>query len=212
MSDTTGKKNSQNGWTVHENGWVLPEPEEPAEAASGKVKVATVWLDGCAGCHMSFLDIDEKIIGLADLIQIVYSPLVDIKKFPEGVDVTLVEGAVSSDEDEEKIHEIRKGSKLLISFGDCAVTANVPAMRNQFKVDEVLKRAYVENATFNQEIPRFGVPRLLKKSPAGARDCECGSVPAGMPASVGRDLFRVGRAPGRTNSRHQRKDPVRSIT
>ena len=164
MSDTVGKKNSQNGWTVHENGWVFPEAEEQVEAASGKVKVATVWLDGCSGCHMSFLDIDEKIIGLADLIQIVYSPLVDIKKFPEGVDVTLVEGAVSSDEDEEKIHEIRKGSKLLISFGDCAVTANVPAMRNQFKVDEVLKRAYVENATFNQEIPRFGVPRLLRKA------------------------------------------------
>jgi NAD-reducing hydrogenase small subunit len=131
---------------------------------SGKVKVATAWLDGCSGCHMSFLDIDEKIIGLADLMEIVYSPLVDTKKFPQGVDVTLVEGAVSSDEDEEKIYQIRSSTKLLVSFGDCAVTANVPAMRNQFRVEDVLHRSYVENATFNQEIPRFGVPRLLKKA------------------------------------------------
>ena len=76
-----------------------------------------------------------------------YGPLVDFKEFPEGVDVTLVEGAVSSDEDEEKIRLIRNRSYLLVSFGDCAVTANVPGMRNQFKVDDVLKRAYVENAT-----------------------------------------------------------------
>jgi len=156
------KKNSTNGWTVQENGWTVPEVEETP--SNGKVNVATVWLDGCSGCHMSFLDIDEKIIGLADLIQIVYSPLVDIKKFPGGVDVTLIEGAVSSDEDEEKVHEVRRNTKLLISFGDCAVTANVPAMRNQFKVDEVLNRAYIENATNNQEIPRFGLPRLLRKA------------------------------------------------
>lgn len=157
MSDTA-MKNSQSGPDID-----APEQEAIASSAA-KVKVATVWLDGCSGCHMSFLDIDEKIIGLADLVDIVYSPIVDIKKFPGGVDVTLVEGAVSSDEDEEKIREIRKGTNLLISFGDCAVTANVPAMRNQFKTDEVLERAYLENASFNQQIPRFGVPRLLKKA------------------------------------------------
>lgn len=157
MSDTA-MKNSQSGPDID-----APEQEAIASSAA-KVKVATVWLDGCSGCHMSFLDIDEKIIGLADLVDIVYSPIVDIKKFPGGVDVTLVEGAISSDEDEEKIREIRKGTNLLISFGDCAVTANVPAMRNQFKTDEVLERAYLENASFNQQIPRFGVPRLLKKA------------------------------------------------
>ncbi len=153
--------------TIKNNSVTEQEPEiqeKAATASSGKVRVATVWLDGCSGCHMSLLDIDEKIIGLADLIEIVYSPIVDIKHFPAGVDVTLVEGAVSSDEDEKKIYEVRAGTNLLISFGDCAVTANVPAMRNQFKVDEVLKRAYVENASFNAEIPRFGVPRLLKKA------------------------------------------------
>lgn len=129
-----------------------------------KVKIATVWLDGCSGCHMSFLDIDEKIIDIAGKIQMLYGPLVDSKVFPEEVDVTLVEGAVSSDEDEEKLHTIRKRSKYVISFGDCAVTANVPGMRNQFKVSDVLNRGYMENASYHQQIPTDDIPHLLKKA------------------------------------------------
>lgn len=140
-------------------------PHETAAASvSGKVRIATVWLDGCSGCHMSFLDIDQQIVAIAELVDIIYSPIVDIKKFPGAVDVTLVEGAVSSQEDVEKVHTIRLATKLLVSFGDCAVTANVPAMRNQYKVEEVLKRAYVENATLNPQIPHVGLPRLLKKA------------------------------------------------
>lgn len=68
-----------------------------------KVKIATVWLDGCSGCHMSFLDMDERLLALAGVIDLVYSPLVDFKEFPPDVDVTLVEGAVSSEEDLHKI-------------------------------------------------------------------------------------------------------------
>jgi NAD-reducing hydrogenase small subunit len=126
-----------------------------------KVRLATVWLDGCSGCHMSFLDMDERLIDLADRVDLVYSPLVDLKEYPEGVDVALVEGAVSSEEDREKIHRVRERTKLLVSLGDCAVTANVPAMRNRFSVDSVLKRAYIENATHNPQVPSQGVPFLL---------------------------------------------------
>jgi len=74
---------------------------------SAKLTLATVWLDGCSGCHMSFLDIDERILELADKVDLVYSPLVDAKDFPEHVDITLVEGAVSSVDDREKIKKIR---------------------------------------------------------------------------------------------------------
>jgi NAD-reducing hydrogenase small subunit len=80
-----------------------------------KVRLATIWLDGCSGCHMSFLDMDEAILNLADRIELVYSPLVDAKIFPEGVDIALVEGAVSSDEDLHKIRHIRERTKLLVS-------------------------------------------------------------------------------------------------
>ena len=73
-----------------------------------KLRLATAWLDGCSGCHMSFLDMDERLIELAALVDLVHSPLVDTKEFPENVDVVLVEGAVSSEEDSEKIQKIRE--------------------------------------------------------------------------------------------------------
>lgn len=128
-----------------------------------KPKLATVWLDGCSGCHMSFLDLDEKLIDILTRADLVYSPLVDNKVFPEMVDVTLVEGAVSSEGDLEKIQHIRAHTKFLVSLGDCAVTANVPSMRNPFGAPAILRRAYIENVTLNPQIPNEIVPPLLKK-------------------------------------------------
>ena len=129
-----------------------------------KAKLATVWLDGCSGCHMSFLDIDERLITVAELADLVYSPLVDNKQFPDMADVTIVEGAVSSEEDYEKIQMVRAHTKILVSLGDCAVTANVPAMRNRFSVRSVLERAYLENADLNQQIPVEVIPSLRERS------------------------------------------------
>lgn len=124
-------------------------------------KLATVWLDGCSGCHMSFLDMDERLIELASKADLVYSPLVDAKEFPPDVDLTLVEGAVSSEEDLHKIRKIRQRTRLLVSLGDCAITANVPAMRNPFPVLAVYDRAYRENATLAPGTPNEVIPRLL---------------------------------------------------
>ena len=129
-----------------------------------KPKLATIWLDGCSGCHMSFLDIDERLIQLGEKVDLVYSPLVDAKVFPEGVDITLVEGAVSSEEDLHKIRAVRKKTKILISLGDCAVTANVPSMRNPFGVKAIMTRAYVENATLDLRPPTEVVPKLLPQA------------------------------------------------
>ena len=107
-----------------------------------KLKVATVWLDGCSGCHMSLLDMDAAIISLAQKIELVYGPLVDAQEFPEDVDVTLVEGAVSSQDDLNKIQKIRQRTHLLVAMGDCAVTGNVPAMRNSIPVTRMLQCVY----------------------------------------------------------------------
>lgn len=131
---------------------------------SKKPTLATVWLDGCSGCHMSFLDIDERILDLAVQADLVYSPLVDTKEFPEMVDITLIEGSVSSEEDYHKIRMVREHTRLLVSLGDCAVTANVPAMRNRFAVRSVLERAYIENADLNQDIPVQVIPALRETS------------------------------------------------
>lgn len=109
-----------------------------------KPRVATAWLGGCSGCHMSFLDMDERLIELADKLELVYSPVADVKEFPGNVDVTLVEGAVGNAENEEQAHLIRRNSRFVVSFGDCAVTGNVTALRNTFPRDEVVDRAYAD--------------------------------------------------------------------
>jgi len=129
-----------------------------------KTKLATIWLSGCSGCHMSFLDQDELLIDLAKKIQLVYSPIADVKIFPENVDVTLVEGAVANEEQLRLLKRARERTKILVSLGDCAVTGNVTALRNAWSNSDqaVLERAYIENANANQQIPT-DVPKLLKK-------------------------------------------------
>lgn len=131
-----------------------------------KIRLATVWLAGCSGCHMSFLDLDEWLFELAAQADMVYSPFVDPKEFPEDVDVVLVEGAVANEENLEIILKVRERSKFLVSFGDCAVTANVPAMRNMLGGTEpVLKRCYLELGDLNNQLPKEKgiVPELLER-------------------------------------------------
>lgn len=128
-----------------------------------KLTLATLWLDGCSGCHMSFLDMDERLIELSAQFDLVYSPLVDFKIYPAHVDIALVEGSVSTDEDEHKIKLVRSRTGTLVSLGDCAVTGNVPAMRNAFPLDAVFDRAYKENATIQQQNPAERLPTLLPR-------------------------------------------------
>jgi NAD-reducing hydrogenase small subunit len=127
-----------------------------------RARLATVWLDGCSGCHMSLLDMDEVIINIAKRVEVVYGPLVDAQEFPKAVDVALIEGAISSQEDLERVRTIRQRSKLVVALGDCAVTGNVPAMRNQIVPRKLLERIYIEGVQETPGIPTEGVPALLR--------------------------------------------------
>jgi NAD-reducing hydrogenase small subunit len=129
-----------------------------------KIKLATMWLDGCSGCHMSLLDLDEGLLALAPRIELVYSPLVDASAFPEDVDVALVEGAVSSLEDAHRLRTARARSRILVAMGDCATTGNVPALRNTVPVPALLERVYVEGADANPGIPHDGIPELAPQA------------------------------------------------
>jgi len=131
------------------------------EAQAPRVSVATAWLDGCSGCHMSLLDIDQRLIELAQKVDIVYSPLVDAKTLPARVDVGILEGSVSTDDDLHKARLFRERCTILVSLGDCAVNGNVPAMRNLFKLTDVMDRAYRENVNIHPVVPVVGVPALL---------------------------------------------------
>jgi NAD-reducing hydrogenase small subunit len=131
-----------------------------------RLKLATVWLGGCSGCHMSLLDLDEWLLELAARVELVYSPIADIKQYPEGVDVVLVEGAVANEEHLEFIHTVRERSKVLVAFGDCAVTGNVTALRNPLgAVLPLLERVYVAAADAQGQLPNEPgiVPTLLRK-------------------------------------------------
>lgn len=115
-----------------------------AKKQTNKIRLATVWLGGCSGCHMSFLDLDEKLLDLAEAADLVYSPIADAKEFPHDVDVTLVEGAVANVDHLELAEQIRERSKIVVSFGDCAVTGNVTSLRNKLKLDNLLDMVYKE--------------------------------------------------------------------
>ena len=117
---------------------------------------------------MSFLDLDEFLIELAQKAEIVFSPVVDVKEYPRNVDVCLIEGAICNEDHVEMVHKIRKHTKTVVSFGDCAVTGNVPAIRNQLGLsnrENVLQRAYVEAAQLNPCVPEQKgiVPPLLER-------------------------------------------------
>ena len=144
---------------------VTAREKKAMDRVSRKPRLATVWLGGCSGCHMSFLDLDERLIELAGRVEICASPLTDYKDFPE-TDITLVEGAVANQEHLEHIREVRRRTKILVSLGDCAVTGNVTALRNIFSVEDVLDRAYRETASVV-----IGIPSRKRRCAAAARAC-----------------------------------------
>jgi len=130
-----------------------------------KLRFATVWLAGCSGCHMSFLDLDEFLFDLAEKVDMVYSPVAsDAKLYPEAVDVCLVEGAVANEDNLALALVLRQRTAVVISFGDCAISANVPGLRNLLVgPGSVLDRSYLELADQGGQYPHGPgiVPELL---------------------------------------------------
>ncbi|HEY64208.1 MAG TPA: NADP oxidoreductase [Caldilineae bacterium] len=133
-----------------------------------KPKIASDWLAACAGCHMSLLDIDERIAEIAKLVDIRATPITDLKEPDEdGVDVGILTGAVNLTTNEEVVRRMRERCKILVAMGDCAVFGGVVAMRNLAGLEETLRRAYVESeSTEGGKIPSS--PELGKPTPVRA--------------------------------------------
>jgi NAD-reducing hydrogenase small subunit len=134
----------------------------------GKPTIASDWLAGCSGCHMSLLDIDERIVQIAELVDLRATPITDLKE-PDikGVDVGILEGGVNNSANEEVAHRMRDRCKILVAFGDCAVFGGVPAMRNFFTLEETLRRAYVETESTDDSgiipsDPELAVPTRVR--------------------------------------------------
>jgi NAD-reducing hydrogenase small subunit len=121
-----------------------------------KIKIATQWLEACAGCHMSFLDIDERIIELLKYVELTSSPITDLKHPPQtGVAVGILTGAVGNEDELNDAREMRERAKILVAMGDCAVFGGICTMRNFFSREDVLRRGYVETeSTVDGETPK----------------------------------------------------------
>ncbi len=128
---------------VHHNKVKQPRLPELVKEPGEKVSVATCSLAGCFGCHMSFLDIDERIIELVEKIQFDRSPINDIKSITGPVDIGLVEGGVCNTENIETLREFRDNCKILIAVGACAMSGGVPALRNGLDVRDLLEESYI---------------------------------------------------------------------
>lgn len=134
-----------------------------------KPKVATDWMCGCAGCHMSLLDMDERILKVAELVDIRATPITDFKEPDEdGVTVGVLEGGINNTANEEVALKMRKRCKVLVALGDCAVFGGVPAMRNFFDLEETLRRAYVEAESVDESGKIPDDPELAQMTKARA--------------------------------------------
>lgn len=128
-----------------------------------KPKISTDWMAGCSGCHMSLLDIDERIVTVAELVDLRSTPITDLKTPDEsGVDVGILEGGINNTANEEVARTMRKRCKVLVALGDCAVFGGVPAMRNFFTIEESLRRAYVETESTDESGKIPSDPELAK--------------------------------------------------
>jgi NAD-reducing hydrogenase small subunit len=129
-----------------------------------KIRVATASLAGCFGCHTSFLDIDERLLQLLDLIEFDRSPLTDIKRCGP-CDIGIVEGGVCNAENVHVLQEFRANCKTLIAIGACAINGGLPAQRNAFALEDVLSEVYVRRCNLvNGSIPNDPeLPLLLNK-------------------------------------------------
>ncbi|MBM4200921.1 MAG: NADP oxidoreductase [Gammaproteobacteria bacterium] len=132
---------------------------------AAKIKVATTSLAGCFGCHMSFLDIDERIIALAEIAEFDRSPLTDIKHCSDQVDIGLVEGGLCNAENVHTLREFRESCKILVAVGACAINGGIPAMRNHIPLQECLEESYLDAVGVeNPQIPNdIELPLLLNK-------------------------------------------------
>lgn len=133
----------------------------------GKPKIATVWLEGCSGCHMSFLDLDEALLDVLSKVELTHTPITDFKNFDfQNVDVGIIEGSVANEEELEIARKLREHCKLLVAWGDCAVFGGINTLRNFCSTEEILRRGYIETeSTVDGIIPvHKDLPALLDKA------------------------------------------------
>ena len=128
-----------------------------------KLRIATASLAGCFGCHMSFLDMDERIFGLAELVEFNRSPFTDLKH-PDKCDIGIIEGGVCNIENVHTLREMRANCKVLIAIGACAINGGLPAIRNHLDLGDILHQVYDQRSEKGETVPNdTELPLLLDR-------------------------------------------------
>ncbi len=159
--------------------------------AEDKTRVATACMCGCSGCHMSFLDVDEYIKDLAEEVEFVASHVImDAKGFEE-VDIGILEGTITNEENVEVAEELRENCDILVAWGDCACFGGIMTMRNFEDVDEILEECYKEKGDEKSEMPTDdSIPTLTEKAKGIDEIVEVDAYIPGCPPSA--ELIKYG--------------------
>ena len=139
---------------------------------SEKPKLAMYWATSCGGCEIALVNIHERILDVDAAFDFVFCPcLLDTKKkdveaMPDGsLAVTLFNGAIRTDENEEMAKILRRKSRLLVAFGSCASGGCIPGLSNLSSRADHLRTVYLQNAS--TENPEQVVPLPLCKVAEG---------------------------------------------
>jgi F420-non-reducing hydrogenase small subunit len=142
------------------------------EGRMPKLKLALYWAGACGGCDVAVLDVNEKILDVANLADIVFWPIAldfkyhHVEAMPDkSIDVCLFNGCVRSSEQEHIAKMLRAKSKVLVSFGSCACFGGIPALANLSTRAEIMERAYIEAPS--NENPNKTLPQTKVSVPEG---------------------------------------------
>lgn len=142
-----------------------------------KLKLAIYWASSCGGCDVALLDVEEKILAIAEAAEILLWPVAldhkyaDVEKLaPASIDVCLFNGAVRNSENQHLAQMLREKSRVMVAFGSCAVSGGIPALANFKDREDILRRVFVETpSTDNSEQvmprPRHQVPEGVLNLP-----------------------------------------------
>lgn len=109
---------------------------------STKPKLAVWKFASCDGCQVSLLDCEEELLSIAGSVDIAYFLEASSRTTEGPYDVSLVEGSISTPEDEERIREVRRDSKLVVTIGACATSGGIQALRNFADHEEFIRAVY----------------------------------------------------------------------
>ena len=128
------------------------------------VRIATMGMAGCSGCHIALLDIGVKLLDILKDVELVYSyPLVDTKNpIPPNIDVALIEGSIRTEHDKEMAEAMRKQAKFVIAFGACSAHGGVNGLANVFGGKQGVEYVYTKTILMAQKlVPSEHVPQIL---------------------------------------------------